>query len=696
MSSPSRSAVNRTSSAGRPCVILGACTEIGLLTARALPPRGRGQIQRLEKRLCDRLNWLYTLLYFASNAACPHAGMGNGIALRCYLWWVRRSLVLRILGLPAGLLTYLELFGLPPFTVLLLVLHRLAQRIRRSTFASIAARFIRSGSSCAGGVADNVDRAHLQTLDASCIGEIHEPASSTASSTSTSASRTTTLPPPIIIVSMPHSRSKTSSQADVVGQGKRLSLQFPIQPSNGTSSPGTYSPRSRPSSWVAPSKVLSPESETAPTEMSILAVLAAQERHVLELKEELTKAEADLQTLKGLYARQEATKFRSKERKAAPLQPVNTLIDITDDPEKEDEAGSTISLEKETMERRKAALLANPKSSPQSNSQRKVFSGSRHLRTLSLLSPDKQYAPPFPQPLNLHEDASTPRQLEAAPRSSTSSDHSKQLIDLSSNERYDSAGLPTIQREQLIRAGTQMANDLKKGLFNFIDDIRQATVGDEAVNGDEEAGFTTRDPLIKGNKKFANGRPALNRSASSKKSVSKSGSTGDDFWKEMGLSEPKTSAVHNKKTHTNKPAQTPQKQTQSVVDEEEEWDNWETPNDAYASKTGDAQDSSDESDAASSHGPGSSRTSTRYHSKRHDSKASSLTTVSSTDDAGRDSKRNSIPWPDMAKMSPSNLKRTASHLMKEWEKQLTPPPESRNSNHSHGDYIGRSDSPSLI
>ena len=622
--------------------------------------------------------------------------------LPCYLWWARRSLVLRILGLPAGLLTYLELFGLPPLTVLLLVLHRLAQLIRRSTLASIAARLIRSGSSCTGGVADNVDRAHLQTLDASCIGEIHEPASSTASSTSTSASasasasRTTTLPPPTIVVSMPHSRSKTSSQADVVGQGKRLSLQFPIQPSNGSSSPGTYTPRSRPSSWVAPSKVLSPESETAPTEMTLIAVLAAQERHVLELKEELTKAEADLQTLKGLYARQEANKFRSKERKAAPLQPLNTLIDITDDPEKEDEGGSTVSVEKETIERRKAALLGNPKSSPHSNSQRKVFSGSRHLRTLSLLSPDKQYAPPFPQPLNLHEDASTPKQLEAAPRSSTSSDHSKQLIDLGSNERYDSAGLPTIQREQLIRAGTQMANDLKKGLFNFIDDIRQATVGDEAANGDEEAGFTLRDPLIKGNKKSANGRPALNRSASSKKSVSKSGSTGDDFWKEMGLSEPKSSAVHNKKTHTNKPAQTPQKQTQSVVDEEEEWDNWETPNDAYASKTGDAQDSSDESDAASSHGPGSSRTSTRYHSKRHDSKASSLTTVSSTDDAGRDSKRNSMAWPDMAKMSPSNLKRTASHLMKEWEKQMTPPPESRNSNHSHGDYIGRSDSPSLI
>jgi hypothetical protein len=613
--------------------------------------------------------------------------MGNCVALKCWFSWFRRSFILRLLGLPAGLLTlYLEISCLPPAT-LSLILHRLAQRIRRTTFACVAEKKERSSSSCVG-AADNVDRAQTQTLDTSCIGEIHEPASSTASSTSTPTSRTTTLSPSFRSVSMPHSRSKTTSQVDVVGQGKRLSLQFPIQPSTGSSSPGTNSPRSRPSSWVAPSKVLSPDSET-PSETNILAVLAAQERYVLELKEELGKAEADLQTLKGYYARQEANKYRQDKRKVVPLQPVNTLIDISDDPEKEDDDGSNAWLQKE-MERRKA-LLTNTKSS-----QRKVFSGSRHLRTLSLLSPDKNYAPPFPQPLDLQEEAATPKSAEPAPRSSTSSDHTKQLIDLSSNERYDSAGLPTIQREQLIRAGTQMANDLKKGLFNFIDDIRQATVGDEAVNGDEEAGFNARDPLIKGTRKASNGRPALNRSASSKKSIPKSGSTGDDFWKEMGLSEPKTSAVHNKKTHTNKPAQTPQKQTQQIVDEEEEWDNWETPNDVYASKTAGIHDSSDESDAASSPGPGSSRTSASYHSKRHDSKASSLTTVSSTDDAGRDSKRNSIPWPDLVKMSPSNLKRTASHLMKEWEKQLTPPPESRSSNHSHGDYIGRSDSPSLI
>jgi hypothetical protein len=434
--------------------------------------------------------------------------------------------------------------------------------------------------------------------------------------------------------------------------------------------------------------VPSPDGTSSPSETNILAVLAAQERFVLELKEELTKAEADLKTLKKHYALHEANKRRNDVRKVAQLQPVNTLIDISSD--HEDEDGSNTWMQRE-MERRKA-LHTNTKSS-----QRKVFSGSRHLRTLSLLSPDKAYAPSFPQPLDLHEDEPISKQAEAPALAPNTPDLSKPVADFGNNERYDTSGIPTIQREQLIRAGTQMATDLKNGLFTFIEDIRQATVGDEAVNGQGEgSGSNVRDPLIKGARKASTGRPPLNRSASSKKSTQRTGSIGDDFWKENGLSEPKTSLMHNKKTHTNKTAQTPQKQTRNALDEEEEWDNWETPNDAFAAKSAELQDSSDESDEPSSPGPASSRTSTRYHSKRHDSKASSLTTASSTDDAARDSKRNSIPWPDLVKLSPNNLKRTASHLMKEWEKQLTPPPESRSSNHSHGDYIGRTDSPSLI
>jgi hypothetical protein len=487
-----------------------------------------------------------------------------------------------------------------------------------------------------------------------------------------------------------HVRSKTTSHADIVRQGKRLSLQFPIQPTAGSSSP-VFSPRSRPQSWVAaPSPLPSPEAQPSSSETNILAVLAAQERYVLELKEELGKAEEDLKTLKKHYALHEANKRRNEVRKVAQLQPLNTAL-ANIDAAHDDEDGGNLWMQRE-MERRKA-LLSNTKSS-----QRKVFSGSRHLRTLSLLSPDRTYAPSFPQPAVVHDEESTVKRPTPPIRSSTPSDISRQLIDVTSNDRNDVGGLPNIQRDNLLRTGKQLASDFSNGLFTFIEDIRQATVGDEAVNGSVEPSgpVQNRDPSAKVIRNTSASRPSLNRSASSRKSVQKKQSIGEDFWSEHGLSEPKTTSV-NKKTHAPKASRTPERQTARNSDSfEEDWDNWDSPGTTFVAKTTDTYNDSDESDTPPST-VASSQASTKYHSRRHDSKNSSLATISSASmpdtSASRDPKRNSIPWPDLVNLSPSNLKRTASHLMREWEKQLTPPPESRLSSHSQGDYIGRSGSP---
>lgn len=607
----------------------------------------------------------------------------NVVVLKLYLW-LRGSVLLRLLGLPSVLLT---LWSSP--ATLPLVLHRLSSRLLQKTFVCMQERprYDMSQNLYYIGGADSMHRsgktgppAGERKGAAESKAPSHHVSSTvvTASSILSRPNNARSLPSPRL--PMPHLRSKTTSSVDVAKQGNRLSLQFPIQPAAGSNS-STHSPRSRPQSWVSNSPVLSPDPESNNAEPNILAVLAAQERFVLELKDELKKAEIDLNTLKKHYAVHEANKRRNDVRRVAQLQPVNTLIDLS--PEKEEEEPANPSVQREIE--RKKALMSNTK-----NTQRKVFSGSRHLRTLSLLSPDKSFTPSFPQPSDLQEEEPSTAQSEPpTTRTSMSSDLIRHSVDSAPPERYDMGGMPNIQREQIIRAGTQMATDLKNGLFTFIEDIRQATVGDEAVNGNDGSGPVSARDLGKTGRKASTNRPPLNRSASSKKSSQRTGSIGDDFWKENGLSEPKNGLANSKKTHTNKAAQTPQKQTQTV--EEEDWDNWETPNDAY--KHVEAHDSSEESDGDVSNGA-SSRTSTRYHSKRHDSKASSLTTTSSNgypEETARDSKRNSIPWPDLVKLSPNNLKRTASHLMKEWEKQLTPPPESRVSGHSHGDYIGRSE-----
>ncbi|KAF2734313.1 hypothetical protein EJ04DRAFT_512563 [Polyplosphaeria fusca] len=501
------------------------------------------------------------------------------------------------------------------------------------------------------------------------------PSDASSASSDAASTSTTTLshssPKPAM---PPHARSM--SHADVVTQGKRLSLQFPMQPPpTGNSSPG-FSPRSRPQSWMAtPSVPTSPDAVDSPTEGSFLSFLAAQERYVLELKEELAKAEQDLKKYRQHWSTHESVKQRNDMRKVTQLQPLDTAL-ASFQPDHDDEDGSTAWMQKE-MERRKA-LVSGTRSS-----QRKVFSGSRHLRTLSLLSPDKNYSPSFPQPPDIRNEqedsAARPTPLL---RSSTSPDIANQIATTVNGEKYDLGGLSNMQREALLRTGKQMASDFKDGLLTFIEDIRQATVGEEAAIGNaSSASALARGSSTKNLRKASDNRPTLNKSASSKKSKSgEPGGIGDDFWKAHGLSEPK-SAPAATKSHGGKSVKTPQKQVQHGEDFEESWDSWDTPNDKYVAKTVPSSNSSDESDEAAS--PVSGRSSAR----------TSTSSAPAEDEAFRDPKRSSIPWPDLVKLSPSNLKRTASTLMKEWEKNLTPPPESRDLNHSSGDYIGRSSSP---
>ncbi|KAF1954086.1 hypothetical protein CC80DRAFT_493937 [Byssothecium circinans] len=607
--------------------------------------------------------------------------------LKAYVDWLKSGFFLRLLGVPAALLAiYLEVYGSSPRTTSL-ILHRLSRRLRLSAVACMLRKDYENGLNdvfYVGGAdvmssAQSQSRSNLTTLDKGRISpggqtprkEPHNP-SDTSSSSSSTLSQPSPNPDTM------HSRSQ--SNVDVLRQGKRLSLQFPIQPSNGTNSP-VFSPRSRPQSWVAaPSPIPSPDAVSMP-ETNLLAIVAAQERFVLELKEELTKAELDLKMLKKHFATQEAVKQRNDLRKITQLQPLNTTL-ANYGSDQDDEDGSQLWMQKE-MERRKA-LLSGTKSS-----QRKVFSGSRHLRTLSLLSPDKSYSPSFPQPLDIRpEPTAAPvtntkfnNHMRPPPltRNSTTPVIADQIADTVNGERYDLGGLNNVQRDALLRTGKQMATDLKDGLLTFIEDIRQATVGEEAVTGAERAGSSA-----KGVRKASDVRPTLQRATSSKKPTSKPGDIGDDFWKEHGLSEPKASATH-KKTHALKhPARTPQRPapTQKTAEEFEDWDNWDTPNEKPTKALGEDGNSSDESDEPSS--PVSRQASSR----------TSTSSAGLPDDAlPRDPKRNSIPWPDLVKYSPSHLKRTASHLMKEWEKNLTPPPESRDSTHASGDYIGRAVSP---
>lgn len=488
--------------------------------------------------------------------------------------------------------------------------------------------------------------------------------------------------------------SDSMTYSEVAKQGKRLSLHFPIQPAAGSTSPRS-SPRSRPQSWMT-TPISSPEIAPSPTEGNFLTVLAAQERRVFELKEELAKAEQDLEQLKKHWATHEAMKKRDDGRRVRQLQPLTTPFPNFTTADEDEEEGSSAWLQKE-MERRKA-LLSNTKTS-----QRKVFSGSRHTRTLSLLSPDKtNYSPSFPQPADIRQ--SLDEQVKRAPlaRASTTPDIANQVTSQVTNqvsshvanqvanaakdEKYDLGG---IQRDVILRTGKQMASDFKDGLLTFIEDLRQATVGEEAINGlqgNAPDAANSQQPVkqLPGKINLKN-RPTLNRANSSKKVSKDDGpdliDIGGSFWKEHGLNEPRSASPANI-TKPLKGGKTPQKVIQKLSDDfEDSWDTWDTPNDKYT-----AASSSNSSDSDGPASPTSARSSPRT------STSSAGFSTPASEPPPRHANRDSIPWPALTKLSPTQLKRTASHLMKEWEKNLTPPPESRQTTAS-GDYIGRSPSP---
>ena len=625
--------------------------------------------------------------------------------LTVWVSWLKGGLVLRVLGVPIALFAWhLEVYG---YSQTSLVLQRLSRRIRIPTLFLFLQDHDMSHIFFVGGadVMDHLTEQNTRAMRkrASTQNEVGRflasgvpstpmaPPPAKQFETPSNSTTTNTLSELSSIPSTCNSDSMTYSE--VAKQGKRLSLHFPIQPAAGSTSPRS-TPRSRPQSITTP--ITSPEIAPSPTEGNFLTVLAAQERRVFELKEELVKAEQDLEQLKRHWATHEAMKKRNDVRRVQQLQPLTTPFPNFTAVGDDDEDGSPVSLQKE-MERRKA-LLSNTKTS-----QRKVFSGSRHTRTLSLLSPDKtNYSPSFPQPADIRQ--SLDEQVKRAPlaRSSTTPDIATQVASVVKDDKYDLGG---IQRDVILRTGKQMASDFKDGLLTFIEDLRQATVGEEAINGAQGNALdaangqqTIKQQPGKANQK---GRSTLNRANSSKK-VSKDESPdlidiGGSFWKEHGLNEPR-SASPAKVTKALNGGRTPQKVTQKLSDDfEDSWDTWDTPNDKYIAAS--SSNSSDSDGPASPTSARSSpRTSTRYVQRRlHPQPA--LTKFSSagfstpaSEPPARHANHESIPWPALTKLSPTQLKRTASHLMKEWEKTLTPPPESRQATAS-GDYIGRSPSP---
>ena len=238
---------------------------------------------------------------------------------------------------------------------------------------------------------------------------------------------------------------------------KRLSLNLPVHSSTFTF-PNT-----------PPSPVDHPESLAEST--AYLTALAAQERLVLELKEELEKAESELTKLKRQWAIQESTRQRHE-----LLQ--NEMMRAGTDVEAGEVRGITSPTSEERQSRRRAAMAKLTQMSTRS------VTSQRHHRALSLLSPDRLKPPPNLIDLRDHDadvvDAAA--KASAAPvlvPSPTPLRRADTIPTRRPVSMIETSSLKRQSQDVLLRTGKQMAEGFKEGLWAFVEDLKQATVGDD-------------------------------------------------------------------------------------------------------------------------------------------------------------------------------------------------------------------------
>lgn len=294
------------------------------------------------------------------------------------------------------------------------------------------------------------------------------------------ASSTTAQPSPVehISTSRPTSSGVTavSQQAgqpfqQPVIRPNRFSLTFPILPPSKEESPVRRS--------ISPTRdIIQQATELTsfsadPTDGNFLTAIAAQERCVLEIKEELHKAEAELDRLKLLWATHEAQKKKSEAKKVTKMRPLSMYLPSTGT----DELISPAWQQQQELERRRA-LLAGTR-----QSRGTVFSGSRHTRTLSLLTPaQKNMPPPSAVPNRPRRDTSPDKTIDdtAKPGLTRASTNPNLLNPKKANMKLDLSELG-IDQDAVLNTGKKVALGIKDGLWTFWEDLRQATVGEDVV-----------------------------------------------------------------------------------------------------------------------------------------------------------------------------------------------------------------------
>ncbi|KAI0392611.1 hypothetical protein F5Y17DRAFT_435586 [Xylariaceae sp. FL0594] len=445
-------------------------------------------------------------------------------------------------------------------------------------------------------------------------------------------------PPPPDTTETFETRS-TRSTSSASRTANRLSLTLPIAPPNSIPS------RPTPTSSIPPTPVDATAYNSLFDSEDITAAIAAQERRVLELREELARAELELKDLRSQWIRSRACVMRPSSKTVEPprsLAPATTLQGVPG----ESPGPKRIS----ELERRKTILLAQSQGTPRQHKRTVIRGG--HTRTLSLLSPTKSVID-----MPAYEDRDPLRSPDSV--SSRSSSTAGNTL----NKRATWAPHQTQQQVGV----KQLANDLKQGLLTFVEDLRQATVGEESVSG------TTHRTLDMG------ARPAqgdvdqdtIRASTANRGRIpfspepdSQPGTPSDT------LSRPSTSGSNDRFQHrrtTSRPEPRTKKRfswtplTFESVDDDD-WSNWDSP----SVKTSRWSGSTANGEAIPVIPERADENESTLKAKR------SRNDLQSSSPPKTPSKLEELPQAILHRFTPSKIRTTASNFIKDWERSLSP------------------------
>ncbi|KAJ5621057.1 hypothetical protein N7510_005041 [Penicillium lagena] len=538
---------------------------------------------------------------------------------------------------------------------------------------------------------------------------------------------------------------------------KRLTLNFPVNltlntladPSTSepvSASPGAMTPITQPSN--RPSPALLPGTplpfDAQADGYDFLRAIASQERRVLELREELQRAEAELVTLKKQWALSEKSRKQTEisyhAEQMKPLKspdstgPDSTAVEQQKDHHRRDQSLSSVGSSSVSQERlsrdfsrrnsiRTAAAsnAAGTNGTKISANGRRVFQGS-HTRTLSLLSP---VTAPSTSP-RTDSSPSESERVGRTPRSATLPSVERSNTSAGAHPGEESQipehllaqwrkQMPPASREAFLRTGKQMATDLREGLWTFLEDIRQATVGEEGINATQSqrlspANARKRDSTAKSKSRSRDRLSEAARSSSSSRGRgpeteatisgkdTKPADISKSFWNEFGVDTPQKSPNSARRApsdtnHANtseataneqpppperldsNPAEKMEGQSEDTADN---WDVWDTPQKMTHTPSWSQSTVESSKHEQSPMTQGSSpRTSASFGDWNPSSVAATAPTAPDPH-----SVTEGIPWPALTKLTPSKLQRTASTLMAEWERSLSPSPERKSSSAS--------------